>query len=160
MAFSPRLRDKSWGGKDWEYSWAQYYYEDIVLIYSNCSIPYIVILTVYFIHSSALPPSITISSTGTLTAGKPLSFICTVTLEDGGSLAEDLAVQWVTPVDISIRTDSHIRIMITNSTVARTSELKFTPLRTSHGGLYTCKATTTAGMDTTTETLTVQSEKR
>ena len=69
-------------------------------------------------------------------------------------------MQWVTPVGITIRRDSDIGIMITNSTVARTSELKFTPLRTSHGGQYTCKATTTAGMDMATETLTVQSERR
>ena len=119
-----------------------------------------VILTIYIIHSSAPLPGVTISSTGTLTAGKPFSFFCTVTLADGGSLTEDLTVQWVTPASISVHTDRDIGIIITNSTGTSTSTLQFTPLRTSHGGQYTCKATTTAGNDSATETLTVQSERR
>ena len=111
------------------------------------------------IHSTALRPRVAISTTGTLTAGKLFSFICTVTLADGGSLTEDLTVQWVTPVGINIDTDSDIGMISTNSTVTRNSILKFTPLRTSHGGQYTCNATTTAGNDTATETLALQSEK-
>ena len=88
----------------------------------------------------------------------PFSHTCSVTLEDGGSLTEDLTVQWEAPVDIGV--DSDIAV-VTNevSTLARTSALKFTPVRTSHGGQYTCKATTTAGMDVITETLVVKSEK-
>ena len=67
-------------------------------------------------------------------------------------------MQWEAPVDISV--DSDIAVVTNDvSTMARTSALKFTPVRTSHGGQYTCKATTTAGMDVITETLIVKSEK-
>ena len=135
------------------------------LQYVNCKVLYVYTLVNtysslhYAINSTAPRPRVAISTTGTLTAGRLFSFICTVTLEDGGSLTEDLTVQWVTPVGININTDSDIGILITNSIVAHNSTLKFTPLRTSHGGQYTCNATTTAGNDTATETLTLKSEK-
>ena len=108
--------------------------------------------------SSAPPPRVSISPpVGTPTAGEPFTLTCSVTLEDGGSLTEDLIVQWEAPVDISM--ENNIRVITADSTGTRTSELKFTPLRTSHGGQYTCKANTTTGMDEATETLSVQSEK-
>jgi len=65
-------------------------------------------------------------------------------------------VQWEGPVDIN--TDNDIQVNTTDSTVTRTSVLQFTLLRTSHGGQYTCKATTTTGTDMATEIITVQSE--
>ena len=66
-------------------------------------------------------------------------------------------MQWEAPVDFSM--DSNIAVVINDvSTLTRTSALQFTPVRTSHGGQYACKATTTAGMECITETLTVKSE--
>ena len=111
----------------------------------------------YFIHSSAPLPGVTISSTGAPTAGESFSLTCSVTLEDGGVLTEDLIVQWKAPVDTSM--DRNIAVVNDTSTDTSTSTLQFTPVRTSHGGPYTCEATTTAGMDMATETLTVKSEK-
>ena len=109
-------------------------------------------------HSSAPPPTVSISPpVGTPTAEEPFTLTCSVTLEDGGSLTKDLIVQWEAPVDINA--DNDIRVITADSTGTRTSELKFTPLRTSHGGQYTCRATTTTGTDEATETLIVQSEK-
>ena len=65
-------------------------------------------------------------------------------------------MHWEAPVDINI--DNDIQVITTDSTGTRTSVLHFTLLRTSHGGQYTCKATTTTGTDMATEIITVQSE--
>ena len=112
----------------------------------------------YSIHSSAPPPKVSISPPGgTPTAGETFSLTCSVTLQDGGPLTEDLIVQWEAPVDISM--DDKIQVVTGDSTGTRTSVLQFTPVLTSHGGQYTCKATTTTGADMATATLTVQSEK-
>ena len=109
-------------------------------------------------HSSAPPPTVSISPpVGTPAAGEPFSLTCSVTLEDGGSLTEDLIVQWEAPFDIN--TDNDIRVTTADSTGTRTSELQFAVLRTSHGGQYTCRANTTTGTDVATESLIVQSEK-
>ena len=54
--------------------------------------------------------------------------------------------------------DSDIKVMTTDFGLTRTSTLRFTTVRMSHGGQYTCKATTTEGTDMATETLLVKSE--
>ena len=69
-------------------------------------------------------------------------------------MTEDLHVQWMAPVDVR-----DIQVMTTDTHVTRTSTLRFTRVRTSHGGEYTCQATTTLGNDLFNETLVVQSEK-
>ena len=129
----------------------------------------------YLLFPIAPPPIATISPLGgTPTAGEPFSLTCSVTLVDGGSLTNDLLVHWEAPVDINM--DSAIQVLTADSTVTRTSRrgrfppvrtsvtrtstLRFTPVRTSHGGKYTCKATTTGGTDMSTKALTVQSKKR
>ena len=112
-----------------------------------------------FLFPIAPPPIATISPPGgTPTAGEPFSLTCSVTLADGGSLTDDLLVHWEAPVDINMA--SAIQVLTADSTVTRTSTLTFTPVRTSHGGKYTCKATTTGGKDMSTKALTVQSKKR
>ena len=112
-----------------------------------------------YFYSPAPPPIATISPPGrTPTAGESFSLTCSVTLAGGGSLTDDLLVRWEVPVDINM--DSDIQVLTRDSTVTRTSTLRFTTVRTSHGGKYTCKATTTGGTDMATETLLVQSEKR
>ena len=112
-----------------------------------------------FLFPIAPPPIATISPLGgTPTAGESFSLTCSVTLADGGSLTDDLIVHWEAPVDINM--NSAIQVMTTDSTVTRTSTLRFTPVRTSHGGKYTCKATTTGGTDVSIKALTVQSKLR
>ena len=66
-------------------------------------------------------------------------------------------MQWEAPVDINM--DNEIQVVTGDSTGTRTSALQFTLMRTSHGGQYTCVATTTTGADMASATLTVQSEK-
>ena len=118
----------------------------------------VVMFACFSIRSSAPPPKVDLSPPGgTPTAGETFSLTCSVTLEDGGPLTEDLTVQWEAPVDISM--DSEIQVVTGDSTGTRTTVLQFTPVRASHGGQYTCKATTTTGTDMATATLTVQSEK-
>ena len=68
-------------------------------------------------------------------------------------------MQWEAPVDITMNSEIQVVTGGNHSTGTCTTELQFTPVRTSHGGQYTCKATTTTGTDMATVTLTVQSEK-
>ena len=126
------------------------------VLYSLCIVKY----ACYFIHSSAPPSKVDISPPGgTPTAGETFSLTCSVTLEDGGPLTEDLTVQWEAPVDIYINSEIQVVTGGNHSTGTRTTELQFTPVRTSHGGQYTCKATTTTGTDMAPVALTVQSER-
>ena len=119
----------------------------------------VILAYLLYFYFLAPPPIVsTVLSPGRPTAGESFSLACSVTLADGGSLTEDLIVQWEAPVDIQM--DSAIQVMTTDSTVTRTSTLRFTPVRTSHGGQYTCKATTNGGTDMSTKALTVQREKR
>ena len=112
------------------------------------------IFALYSFNLLAPLPRVTISrSPGIPTAGRSFHLICTVTLEDDGSLTEDLNTQWITQVDIST-----VQVMTTNSNFTRTSTLRFTPVLTSHRGNYTCKATATGGADMAAEILTVQSK--
>ena len=68
-------------------------------------------------------------------------------------------MQWEAPVDITMNSEIQVVTGGNHSTGTCTTELQFTPVRTSHGGQYTCKANTTTGADMAIVTLTVQSEK-
>ena len=50
-------------------------------------------------------------------------------------------MQWRGPDGVSI--DSNIQQVVTNDFIVST--LEFTPVQTSHGGQYTCQATSTTG---------------
>ena len=64
-------------------------------------------------------------------------------------------MQWEAPFDIYMNSEIQVVIDGNHCTGTDTTELQFTPVRTSHGGQYTCKATTTTGTDMATVTLTV-----
>ena len=96
------------------------------------------------------PPNVTISFSGSSTAGQSYSLNCSA------AVVPDLV------------TEPHVQLVFPNSNIAEGSssvEQSFSPLRTSDGGQYTCTATVNipqAGIDnlssTITETVTVQSE--
>ena len=68
-------------------------------------------------------------------------------------------MQWEAPVEFFMNTEIQVVTGVNHSTGTHTTELQFTPVRTSYGGQYTCKANTTTGADMATVALTVQSEK-
>ena len=92
-----------------------------------------------------------------LIAGKLSSLTCTVTLAEGDSLIGDPAVQWIGPDGFSINSDIQ-QVMTNDSTLNYVSTLEFTPVQTSHGGQYTCQATSTSGTSMDDMILTVQSK--
>ena len=66
-------------------------------------------------------------------------------------------MQWIGLGGVSINSDIQ-QVMTDDSTVTYVSTLEFTPVQTSHGGQYTCQATSTAGTNMDVKILTVQSK--
>ena len=103
------------------------------------------------------PPSVAIMPvSGTITAGDPFVFTCTVTLSEADSGQPTIA--WTGQVDISTAPDimQGTTTQDSGNSVSRT--LEFTTVLTSHAGDYTCEGSTSAGTDMETATLTVGSE--
>ena len=66
-------------------------------------------------------------------------------------------MQWMGPDSVSINSDTP-QVMTSDSTVTYVSTLEFTPVQTSHGGQYTCQATSTSRTSMDVKILTVQSK--
>ena len=64
-------------------------------------------------------------------------------------------MQWIVPDGVSINSDMQ-QVMTNYSTY--TSTVEFTPVQTSHGGQYTCQATSTSGTSFDAKIVTVQSK--
>ena len=111
--------------------------------------------TCYSFHPSVLPrpPRATISPPGIAT-GEFFSLTCIVTLVVGDSL---LDVQWTGP-DGAISSSTQQNFTTDDCTTTYTSILELSHVKTSHGGLYKCKASSTGGNGLDTKNLTVQSE--
>jgi len=90
-------------------------------------------------------------------AGESFSLTCTVTLAVGDSRIGDPVVQWIGPDGGSINSDIQ-QVITSDSTVTYVSTLEFTPVQTSHGGQYTCQATSSTGTVMDVKQLTVQSK--
>ena len=83
---------------------------------------------IFLILNTALnAPVVTIDTVGTPTAGEMLTLTCRVTVVEGLTVQPD--VEWVDSVSIVIINGSE-----------STLDLEFSPLHTSHGGMYTCIA--------------------
>ena len=88
----------------------------------------------------------TIIQNGTATAGETsFSLSCCVTLPQWMETFEELNIQFIALRPDTVN-DSDYRVLtmkdsVTDSDCANTSVLEFTTLKTSHGGVYTCRAT-------------------
>ena len=103
------------------------------------------------------PPSVAIMPvSGTITAGEPLVFTCTVTLSEADS--EQPTIAWTGPVDISTAPDIMQGTTTQDPDNSFLRTLEFTTVLTSHAGDYTCEGSTSAGTDMDTATLTVGRE--
>ena len=80
------------------------------------------------------PPNVTVSSPPVTEAGQPLSLTCTATVTP--HLAMHPLLEWVGPNSPLYSIMDPVR---SGETFSRT--LVFSPLRTSHGGQYSCRAT-------------------
>ena len=114
-------------------------------------------ITCYSIGFPDPAPTVTISPPEIPVAGEFFSLACTVTLAVGDSLIGDPVVQWIGPDGVSINSDT-LQVVTNDSTVTYVSTLEFTSVQTSHGGQYTCQATSSTGTAMDVKTLTVQSK--
>ena len=112
-------------------------------------------------HISTDRAQLTIEVTGlnAAIAGQAINLTCTVTR--GQNLSGTPDVQWLGPSgNVFLSGSNGIVVddtaMVSNSTFVRT--LQFTPVRTSHGGLYTCQAMADSVNRTKAVNLTVQSK--
>ena len=84
---------------------------------------------------------VAITTTGSATAGEMLTLTCRVTVVEGLTVQPD--VEWADPGDGAVMSD--VNDVTVGSVMRSGSEstlvLEFSPLRTSHGGQYTCRAT-------------------
>jgi len=92
-------------------------------------------------------------------AGQTINVTCTV--NRGSNVLETPNVQWLGPgVNLLLSESGGIMVddttMVNSSTFSRT--LRFTPVRTSHGGLYTCQSMADSVTVTEAVNLTVQSK--
>ena len=92
--------------------------------------------------------SVSITPSGTNTAGETYSLVCSVTV--AGS-TDTPTITWLDPMDSQVPSD-----MV--STTGSMSTLTFTPLSASHAGTYTCRAVVGGEVLTDTLMVTVQSE--
>ena len=83
------------------------------------------------------PPSVVISSFGVSTAGETHSLTCNVSLAQ--DLRESPVIEWVGP-EGPIEDGAVEGVTLSSSFPSTTMTLTFDPLRTSHGGVYWCRA--------------------
>ena len=90
---------------------------------------------------------ISITSSGTATAGESYSLVCTVTVT--GS-TDQLSIHWTDPMGKMITSGV--------ATTGSRSTLTFNPLEASHAGTYTCIATLDSANYSASTNVTVQSK--
>ena len=109
----------------------------IIIMYCVCSGPTVSLSTT----TSPTPMhmvSLSITPSGTNTAGARYSLVCSVTVT--GS-TDTPTITWFDPMDSTVPSE-----MV--STTGSMSTLTFNPLSASHAGTYTCRATVGSGMQT------------
>ena len=100
--------------------------------------------------------AVSITASGTNTAGETYSLVCSVTVR--GS-TEQPSITWLED-DGQIASDPLITVSPTTSDGGDgySTTLSFDPLATSHTGTYTCRATVGGEIQTDTEVVSVRSE--
>ena len=104
-------------------------------------------------HVAPPPPAptiiVTITTSGTNTAGQTYRLVCSVTVTGSSNLPH---IVWLDPTSSQFPSD-----MV--STMGSMSTLTFNPLSASHAGTYTCRAAVGGGAGVDLELVTVQSKK-
>ena len=113
----------------------------------------LVVILAITISPSGGSPNITITPitfSGTATAGESYSLECIVTVT--GSTDQPTITWLMGPMDNQMMITARV------VTTGGMSTLTFNPLAASHAGTYTCRATLGSVMNSTSTTITVQSE--
>ena len=116
----------------------------------------------FHVYAGPDPPNVTITSSGSSIAGDTRSLTCDVTLAQ--DLRERPVIEWVWPNGTKIENGTLEGVSVFSSSPSTTLTLTFSHLRTSHGGIYWCKASVSdsdARLSLSTNfsySLTVQSE--
>ncbi len=84
------------------------------------------------------PPQVRISSSGSTTAGEMYAVTCDVSLNQ--NLRQAPVIEWVGPSGLVLNDNSLDDMLLSSSSLSTTLTLSFTPLHTSHGGSYICRA--------------------
>ena len=92
--------------------------------------------------------SVSITPSGTNTAGETYSLVCSVTVT--GS-TDTPAITWLDPMNSHVPSEMF-------STDGSMRTLTFNPLSASHAGTYTCRATLGGAMGAAMEEITIQGE--
>ena len=100
---------------------------------------------VYFV-TALTAPVVAISITGSTTAGETLTLTCKVTVMEGLTVQPD--IEWVDSGGSAITSGVNDVAVgsVMRSGVESTLDLEFSPLHTSHGGQYTCRAIISIGV--------------
>ena len=92
-----------------------------------------------FLFSVPDPPVIEIRLSGSSTAGEVYSLTCDVSLSQ--NFRQSPVIEWVGPDgNVIDNTTTLTDMSLTNSSPSTTLTLLFNPLRTSHRGMYWCRA--------------------
>ena len=91
-------------------------------------------------HILIVPPALitAIAASGPPTAGEALTLTCTVTEEE--DITGIPAVTWLDPAGQTITSGGDLTVVHQLAGLTTTLTLQFSPLRSSHSGLYTCRA--------------------
>ena len=84
------------------------------------------------------PPIVSIDASDTSIAGETYSLTCTVSLEQ--VLRQSPVIEWIGPDGRVIENGTVVDVSLSSSSPT-TMTLLFSPLHTSHGGTYWCRAT-------------------
>jgi hypothetical protein len=99
---------------------------------------------------------VSITPSGTATAGESYRMECTVTVT--GSTDQPMITWLDGGVEIPSSDPTRTISSTSGSAGSYSSTLTFNPLSASHAGTYTCRATLGSAMNSTSTTITVQSE--
>ena len=93
--------------------------------------------------TALLPPNIMIVHDGNPIAGDTFTLLCTVILPDG--LETEPQITWLSPLGNMLASEGELTVgyqrVIGNPSRVTTYMAQFSPVLTSHGGMYTCQAT-------------------
>ena len=96
----------------------------------------------FFFFADILPPTLTIAVEGSPVAGNVLTMLCRVILPDG--LTTEPQIAWLSPEGNVLMSEGELTVgnqpAIGNPSRLITFMIQFSPLLTSHGGNYTCRA--------------------
>lgn len=119
-----------------------------------------------FVFPDVLPPTISIVEEGVPMAGRTFTLLCRVVLPDG--LTTQPQIAWLSPQGNTLTSEGEVtvgnQVVAGNPSRLTTYMVQFSPLLTSHGGMYTCLATlsspygTILQSATRTQNITVQSK--